>query len=69
MTTARDTESRIRAGWRPSIADKIRATGSAEELDGFLAALRARAYQMTTEDLAAVRDARWILRGAPDDRV
>ena len=66
MTTARDTESRIRAGWRPSIADKIRATGSAEELDGFLAALRARAYQMTTEDLAAVRDARRILGGGAE---
>jgi hypothetical protein len=66
MTTARDTESRIRAGWRPSIADKIRATGSAEELDGFLAALRARAYQMTADDVAAVRDARRILGGGAE---
>jgi hypothetical protein len=65
MTTP-DTESRIRAGWRPSIADKIRATGSAEELDGFLAALRARAYQMTTEDMAAVKDARRILGGGAE---
>ena len=66
MTVSHDTEARIRAGWRPSIADKIRATGSAEELDGFLAALRARAYQMTTEDLAAVRDARRILGGGAE---
>jgi hypothetical protein len=66
MTVSHDTEARIRAGWRPSIADKIRATGSAEELDGFLAALRARAYQMTTEDMAAVKDARRILGGGAE---
>ena len=65
MTTP-DTESRIRAGWRPSIADKIRATGSVEELDGFLAALRARAYQMTADDVAAVRDARRIYGGGAE---
>ncbi len=64
--TGPDLEARIRAGWRPSIADKIRATGSVEELDGFLAALKARAYQMTTEDMAAVRDARRILGGGAE---
>ena len=64
--TAPDLESRIRAGWRPSIADKIRATGSVEELDGFLAALRARAYQMTADDVAAVRDARRIYGGGAE---
>jgi hypothetical protein len=63
MTTARDTEARIRAGWRPTIADKIRATDTADELDGFLAALKARAYQMTADDVAAVRDTRRILSG------
>ena len=66
MTVSHDTEARIRAGWRPSIADKIRATGSADELDGFLAALRARAYQMTADDVAAVRDTRRILSGGAE---
>jgi len=63
MSLSHDTEKRIRAGWRPTIADKIRATPTADELDGFLAALKARAYQMTADDIAAVRDARRILSG------
>jgi hypothetical protein len=53
-----DIEARIRAGWRPSIADKISDTQTSDELDAFLAALRARGYQMTAEDVIAVRDAR-----------
>jgi hypothetical protein len=36
-----DIEARIRAGWRPSIADKISDTQTSDELDAFLAALRA----------------------------
>jgi len=57
MTPARDTEARIRAGWRPSIAEKIRNTPTLEELEGLLGGLKARGYPLTTDDMEALQDA------------
>jgi len=55
MNPAGTTEARIRAGWRPTMAEKIRATPSLEELEGLLGGLRARGYQLTADDMEAVQ--------------